>query len=104
MPDSDADEIRAKVDIVKLVRIYAPGLRPAGRGFKAICPFSKVCPFHEERTPSFHVNPERQIFHCFGCRSSGDAIGFLMRMEELSFGQAVARLAAWPSFRAGGGG
>lgn len=99
MPEIDADAIRKKVDLVELVRLYAPDLRPAGRSFKAVCPFSRVCPFHVEKTASFYVNPERRIVHCFGCQSGGDAFGFLMRIETLTFPQAAARLARWPRFR-----
>ncbi len=85
-----AEEVVAQVlagtDIVQLVGRYLP-LKPAGRYYKALCPF------HNEKTPSFTVNPERQIFHCFGCGEGGDAIGFLMRQERWSFPEAVRSLA-----------
>ncbi|MBI4423367.1 MAG: DNA primase [Elusimicrobia bacterium] len=84
--ESSVEAIRERVDIADLVREYVPNLRRAGRSFKA------CCPFHQERTPSFHVNPERQIFHCFGCQKGGDAFKFLMELEHLSFPEAVAKL------------
>ncbi|MBI3324994.1 MAG: DNA primase, partial [Candidatus Omnitrophica bacterium] len=62
-------------------------LRRAGRHFKALCPF------HKERTPSFHINTEKQIFHCFGCQIGGNVFGFLMHQERLTFPEAVRQLA-----------
>jgi DNA primase len=79
-------EILRRTDIVELIGSYLP-LRAAGRTFKALCPF------HTEKTPSFVVNPERQIFHCFGCGEGGDAIGFLLKHERLAFPEAVRLLA-----------
>src|SRR5574337_935263 len=73
-------------DIVQLIGTYLP-LKPAGRYYKALCPF------HSEKTPSFTVNPDRQIFHRFGCGEGGDAIGFLMKQEHLSFPEAIRSLA-----------
>lgn len=87
IPDDVLENIRARVDIVELVREYVPQLQRAGRNFKA------RCPFHQERTPSFIVTPERQTFHCFGCGSGGDAFAFLMKMESLSFMEAAEKLA-----------
>ena len=78
--------VLAGTDIVELVGRYLP-LKPAGRNYKALCPF------HSEKTPSFIVNPERQIFHCFGCGEGGDAIGFLMKQEHWSFPEAIQSLA-----------
>lgn len=78
--------VLASTDIVQLVGRYLP-LKPAGRYYKALCPF------HSEKTPSFTVNPERQIFHCFGCGEGGDAIGFLMKQERWSFPEAIRLLA-----------
>src|SRR5208282_1683273 len=85
--DSSLEAIRQKVDMAELVKEYVPNLKRAGRNFKA------CCPFHQEKTPSFMVNPERQIFHCFGCQEGGDAFSFLMKMENLSFSEAVEKLA-----------
>ncbi len=78
-------EIRNRVDIVELVSSYLPLKRSGGnhRG---------LCPFHQEKTPSFNVNEPRQIFHCFGCGVGGNVFSFLMRMEGLSFPEAVKRL------------
>ncbi len=80
------EDIRERTDIVELVREYVPGLKTAGRHQKA------CCPFHQERTPSFNVNPEKQIYHCFGCGVGGDAFDFVMRLEGLSFVEAVTKL------------
>jgi len=79
-------EVLRRTDIVELIGGYLP-LRAAGRTHKALCPF------HEEKTPSFVVNPERQIFHCFGCGEGGDAISFLVKHERLSFPEALRHLA-----------
>ena len=62
-------------------------LKPAGKGFKGLCPF------HEEKTPSFMVSPEKQLFHCFGCGEGGNVFNFLMKYEKLSFFEAVKMLA-----------
>lgn len=86
IPEEAVSRVLAGTDIVQLIGSYLP-LKPAGRYHKALCPF------HTEKTPSFIVNPERQIFHCFGCGEGGDAIGFLMRQEHLSFPEAVRSLA-----------
>ncbi|MFB3818410.1 MAG: DNA primase, partial [Candidatus Methylomirabilales bacterium] len=79
-------EILRRTDIVELIGAAVP-LKAAGRTFKALCPF------HSEKTPSFTVNPERQIFHCFGCGEGGDAISFLVKHDRLTFPEAVRLLA-----------
>ena len=80
------DDIRAAVDIVDLVSRFV-NLRKAGSHWKGLCPF------HAEKTPSFTVNPRKSIFHCFGCGVGGDAFGFVMRQDRLSFPEAVRALA-----------
>ena len=77
------EEIISKIDIVEVISEYLT-LKKAGRNFKALCPF------HQEKTPSFIVNPEKQIFHCFGCGAGGNVIRFIMKMDNISFPQAVA--------------
>ncbi len=79
-------QIREKIDIVALISEYLT-LKKAGRNFKA------VCPFHNEKTPSFVISPERQIWHCFGCGKGGDCFTFLMEYENLEFPEALRILA-----------
>ena len=86
IPDDVIAEVLRRTDLVELIAGYLP-LKAAGRTHKALCPF------HTEKTPSFVVNPERQIFHCFGCGEGGDAIAFLVKHERLSFLEAVRFLA-----------
>ncbi|MCP4036494.1 MAG: DNA primase [bacterium] len=86
IPEETIQTIRDRIDIVSLIGRYVE-LKKAGRNYKG------RCPFHDEKTPSFNVNPERQIFHCFGCQVGGNAINFLMRHEGLSFPEAVRNLA-----------
>lgn len=74
-------------DIVDLISSYIP-VKRSGTTFKA------NCPFHNEKTPSFHINPQRQSFKCFGCGEGGDAFSFVMKYEGLAFVDAVRRLAA----------
>jgi DNA primase len=87
IPDETIRLVRDRVDIVALVGRFV-GLRPSGRNHKGLCPF------HSEKTPSFVVNAERGTFKCFGCDAGGTAITFLMRMENLSFPEALRQLAA----------
>ncbi|HEY5600987.1 MAG TPA: DNA primase [Patescibacteria group bacterium] len=79
------DEIKSRVDIVEVIGEYLP-LKRAGRNF------SGLCPFHSEKTPSFMVNPERQIFRCFGCNEGGDVISFIEQIEGLEFFEALEKL------------
>ncbi|MFH0863749.1 MAG: DNA primase [Candidatus Gottesmanbacteria bacterium] len=80
------EEIKSKIDIIGFINEYLP-LKKAGRNFKALCPF------HSEKTPSFVVSAERQIWHCFGCQKGGDIFGFLMQIENLEFPEALEILA-----------
>ena len=68
------DRILQQADIVQVISEYVP-LTRAGRNYRALCPF------HEEKTPSFIVSPEKQIFHCFGCGAGGNVFNFLMKWE-----------------------
>lgn len=86
VPESTLEEILNRVDIVELIAGYIP-LKRFGRNYKALCPF------HHEKTPSFVVNPDKQIFHCFGCSAGGNAFGFLMQYEHLEFPEAIEALA-----------
>jgi len=80
------DELHEKIDIVSVISQYVK-LKKRGRNFVGLCPF------HEEKTPSFVVSPEKQIFHCFGCGASGDVIKFLMKIDGMDFKEAVGILA-----------
>ncbi len=80
------ERIRAASDIVDVIGSYLP-LKKAGANFVALCPF------HKEKTPSFNVNPHRQIFHCFGCHKGGDVFNFVKEYENIGFVDAVRRLA-----------
>jgi DNA primase len=83
---SQVDEVRAAADIVKVVGDYVK-LRKAGANYMGLCPF------HQEKTPSFAVHPAKQIFHCFGCGVGGDVFKFVMMMDNLTFPEALRRLA-----------
>jgi DNA primase len=80
------ERIRAASDIVDIIGSYLP-LKKAGANFVALCPF------HKEKTPSFNVNPHRQIFHCFGCHKGGDVFTFVKEYENIGFMDAIRRLA-----------
>jgi DNA primase len=80
------EQIRAASDIVEVIGSYLP-LKRAGANFVALCPF------HKEKTPSFNVQPHRQIFHCFGCHKGGDVFTFVQEFESVTFPEAVQRLA-----------
>lgn len=80
------EQIRAASDIVDVIGAILP-LKRAGANFVALCPF------HKEKTPSFNVNPHKQIFHCFGCHKGGDVFTFIQEYENITFTEAVRRLA-----------
>lgn len=86
IPDEKLEEVRQATDIVDLVSRYVP-LKRAGSSYKA------NCPFHQEKTPSFHVFPETQTWKCFGCGKGGNAFHFLMERDRLTFPEAVRSLA-----------
>ncbi|MCH7760114.1 DNA primase [candidate division TA06 bacterium] len=86
LPQEKIMEVREATDIVALLSEYLP-LKKAGRSFKSLCPF------HEEKTPSFIVSPERQVYHCFGCGIGGNVFTFLVESEKISFPEAVRFLA-----------
>ncbi len=85
IPSSTIDEIRNKTDILQIVGEYVP-LKKRGKNYLGLCPF------HSEKTPSFTVSPDKQIFHCFGCNEGGNVFSFLMKMENISFAEAVELL------------
>ncbi|MEI6080280.1 MAG: DNA primase, partial [bacterium] len=80
------EEIKSKLDIVDIASERI-GLKKTGSNYKG------CCPFHSEKTPSFIVNPDKQIFHCFGCHVGGDVISFVEKIENISFYEAVVKLA-----------
>lgn len=82
-----AEEVKSKLDVVDVVGEYLQ-LKPAGSGS-----FKALCPFHQEKTPSFYANRSRQSWHCFGCNQGGDLISFVMRMEGMEFPEALEHLA-----------
>src|SRR5215472_10454978 len=86
IPRAFIDELIARTDIVELISARVP-LKRAGREYKA------CCPFHDEKTASFWVSPDKQFYHCFGCGAHGTAVGFLMAYDRLSFPEAVEELA-----------
>lgn len=86
IPDHIIQEVAEKNDIYELVSQYV-SLKRAGSSYIGLCPF------HNEKTPSFSVSPQKGIFHCFGCGEGGNSIGFLMKIENISFYEAVKRLA-----------
>ena len=88
MANDAVAEIRDRIDIVDLVQGYVPSLKRAGRSFKGLCPF------HQEKTPSFIVFPDSQNFHCFGCGKGGDLFSFYMLIENTEFREALRELAS----------
>ncbi len=83
--EESIEEIRTKTDIVEFISEYV-NLTKRGRNWFGLCPF------HGENTPSFSVSEDKQIFHCFGCGAGGNAITFLMDIENIPFVEAVATL------------
>src|SRR6056297_1503387 len=87
IPESFIETLLERVDIADVVGQRVP-LKPAGHEFKA------CCPFHDEKTPSFYVSPQKQFYHCFGCGAHGTAIGFVMQYDGLEFPAAIEELAS----------
>ena len=81
------EEVKRRADIVDLVSEYVT-LKKGGKNFLGLCPF------HKEKTPSFTVNRDKQIFYCFGCGEGGNVLAFLMKINNMSFPEAVRHLAA----------
>jgi DNA primase len=80
---ADLELIKSKLDIVEIISNYVPGVKRAGVNYKA------NCPFHNEKTPSFTINPSLQIYKCFGCGKGGDVISFIKEIERVEFGEAI---------------
>ena len=80
------EEIRQRIDLVEVVGEHV-SLKRSGNSF------SGLCPFHTEKTPSFHVIPSKMIFHCFGCKAGGDVFKFVQLREGVTFGESVRMLA-----------
>ena len=99
--DTDVAHVRERTRIEDVIGEYIQ-LKSAGGGQR-----KGLCPFHDEKTPSFHVTPSRGFYHCFGCQESGDVITFLMKMEHLTFTETIERLAermGYPlTYESGGG-
>jgi DNA primase len=86
IPEDKIEEVRMRTDIVSLVGEYVT-LKKAGKNYLGLCPF------HREKTPSFTVNPDKQMFYCFGCSEGGNGVSFLMKLNHLTFPEAVRQLA-----------
>ena len=90
---SDIEEVKSRTNIADIVGDFV-SLKSAGVGS-----LKGLCPFHDERSPSFHVRPQLGFYHCFGCGESGDVISFLQKMDHVTFADAVERLAARVGFQ-----
>jgi len=87
IPETKIEEIESASDIVSTIGRYV-SLKKAGKNFKGLCPF------HKEKTPSFIVSPEKQIYHCFGCGKGGNVFNFIMSVENISYIEAIRRIAS----------
>jgi DNA primase len=86
MGNSDIDEIKKRLKIEEIVSEYIK-LKKAGSGFTALCPF------HNEKSPSFNISPDRGIYKCFGCGESGDVLEFVQKFEGITFQESLKKLA-----------
>ena len=86
MADNTLQDIKDRLDIVEVISSYITA-KKSGANFKA------SCPFHNEKTASLMISPQKQIWHCFGCGEGGDIFGFVMRYENLEFREALQQLA-----------
>ncbi|MFF1799263.1 CHC2 zinc finger domain-containing protein, partial [Kitasatospora sp. NPDC058263] len=86
--DEDVQAVRSALPIDVVVGDYVQLTNGGGGEYKG------VCPFHDEKSASFYVNPAKGVFHCFGCQENGDTIAFLMKIEHFTFAEAVERMAA----------
>ncbi len=84
-PDAFVEDVRRAADIVRVISEQV-ALRKMGTSWKGLCPF------HQEKTPSFNVRAEPAVFHCFGCGEGGDVVRFLEHMENLSFTEVIEQL------------
>ena len=87
IPQNFIDDLLARVDIVDVIDARTT-LKKTGKNY------SGLCPFHNEKTPSFSVEPDKQFYYCFGCGAGGNAIGFVMNYENLDFPEAIENIAA----------
>jgi DNA primase len=85
--EATVEEIKSRIDLSELISSYGIAVKRVGSSVKA------CCPFHHEKTPSFHINDGKGFYHCFGCGESGDAIKFVRKMDGLTFVEAVTKLA-----------
>ncbi len=92
IPEDKLQEIRSSVNLVHYINQFV-NLKKAGKNYKGLCPF------HSEKTPSFNVNPEKQIYHCFGCGKGGNIFSFIMEYEKLPFGEAARKAADFAGIR-----
>ena len=87
IPQRFIDDLLARVDIVSVIEPFL-ALRKTGINYQALCPF------HQEKTPSFSISPSKQFYHCFGCGASGNAISFMMDHQHMNFVEAIETLAS----------